>query len=63
MRLEDLVKMIIFFDMDDAFKIIQCQTVTLLEGILQDLFAFEITLKEATDKLGTDLTDQTFSVC
>ena len=62
MRLGAPGKSITFFDMDDVFNIIPCETVTMLEMRLEDLFNAQALAKTAEDALATNPTDSTLKL-
>ena len=62
MRLDALDKAITFFDMDDIFNIITCETVKMLEMKLEDLFDAQALVKTAVDSLVTNPTDSTLKL-
>ena len=61
MRLEDLSKAIMYYDMDDIFNVLPSETVQLLERKLDVLFAIQASVTTATTILTTDPTNSTFT--
>jgi len=62
MRLDALGKAITFFDMDDVFNIIPCETVIMLEMKLEDLFNNQVLVETAADLLDTNPIDSTLKL-
>ena len=62
MRLEDLSKAIMFYDMDNVFNVIPSGIAQLLEIRLDVLFATQASVTIATVVLATNLTNTTFTV-
>ena len=62
MRLDALGKAITFYDMDDIFNIIPCETVTILEMKLEDLLDAQSLAETAEDALATNSTDSTLKL-
>jgi len=62
MRLDALGKAITFYDMDDVFNIIPCETVSMLKMKLKDLFDAQALAKTAEDALATNPTDSTLKL-
>ena len=61
MRLEDLSKAIMFYDMGDVFHILPSNTVKLLEEKLDVIFACQAAGSEATNLLATDSSNSVFN--
>ena len=62
MRLDALGKLVTFFDMDDVFNTIPCETVKIPEIKLQDLFNDQTLVKTAVDSLAENPIDSTFKL-
>ena len=60
MRLEALGKALTFFDIDDVFDNISCNTVTLLKSKVQDFFVAQAAGDGTSDDLDINPTDSTF---